>query len=91
MSPEGVADADRDLALVTQGSAWQERSSRDQANAENSRHERSPTSTRGLVVSAIRAQPTPPAEPRTAFASRRSPVRSRLAPLEKCLLIGRFW
>jgi hypothetical protein len=28
----------------------------------------------------IRALPTPPIEPQTAFASRRSPVRSRLAP-----------
>jgi hypothetical protein len=39
----------------------------------------------------IRALPTPPTEPQTAFASRRSPVRSRLAPLEKCLVIGLFW
>jgi hypothetical protein len=28
----------------------------------------------------IHAQPPPPTEPQTAFASRRSPVRSRLAP-----------
>ena len=31
----------------------------------------------------IRALPTPPTEPQTAFASRRSPVRSRLAPSEE--------
>jgi hypothetical protein len=36
----------------------------------------------------IRALPTPPTEPQTAFASRRSPVRSRLAPCnpaQRCL------
>jgi hypothetical protein len=38
----------------------------------------------------IRALPTPPIEPQTAFASRRSPVRSRLAPLENHLQISHF-
>jgi hypothetical protein len=40
----------------------------------------SPTNTQTLVLSAIRALRTLPIEPQTVFASRRSPVRSRLAP-----------
>jgi hypothetical protein len=68
--------------------AWK----RDGSRSRPDRARRNPHSERGgpavaggIVIGAVEIRS------RTLFASRRSPVRSRLAPFTKCLLIGMFW